>query len=125
MGSSDGAKKIKKKKKYMLREKERNVARNYKFCCHEMKIKVLQQSVLATTFPRMDEFYGRCTALWHLQWKNSSPWIWRDFALARKQILANVSQACVDSFQIGSFQRQRFGKWVLARVPDAGRKHWN
>lgn len=29
-----------------------------------------------------------------------------DFVLARRQILANVAQACADSLQIGNFQRQ-------------------
>lgn len=46
-----------------------------------------------------------------------------DFAFAQRQTLANVAHDCVDSFKIGKFQRQGFGKWVFARVPDAGRKH--
>lgn len=29
-----------------------------------------------------------------------------EFVLARRQILANSAQACVDSLQIGNFQRQ-------------------
>lgn len=64
MESSGGAEKLK-KDTYTCsgEEKEKNTERNYTFCCHAMKIKVLQQSVLMMTFLRMDELYERCTAL--------------------------------------------------------------
>lgn len=60
---------------------------------------------------------------WHLQWKSSSLWIWQDFALARKQILANISQAPVLTvFRYEIFRDRGLENGSLARVPDAGKK---
>lgn len=75
------------------------------------------------TFQGSMSFMGGAQPFGIFSGKVHLPGCGRDFALARRQTLANIAHACVDSFKIGNFQRQGFGKWVFARVSDAGRKH--
>ena len=124
MESSGGAEKLKKRYIYMFRGRE---GKEYwkklyiLLSCNENKS--------APTECVNDDFSKNGWALWevhspwHLQWKSSSLWIWQDFALARKQILANISQAPVLTvFRYEIFRDRGLENGSLARVPDAGKK---
>ena len=87
-----------------------------------MKIKVLQQSVLIMTFLRMDELYGRCTALGTSSGKAHLSGYGKILLLHESRFWLTFHRPVLTVFRYEIFRDRGLENGSLARVPDAGKK---
>ena len=87
-----------------------------------MKIKVLQQSMLIMTFLRMDELYGRCTALGTSSGKAHLSGYDKILLLHESRFWLTFHRPVLTVFRYEIFRDRGLENGSLARVPDAGKK---